>query len=237
VINAINPSPMRFCLTVVRPSSSMIVTAGVVVVAAVALCRTTPDGADQAAGLVLLYQMFAASTGYRDRAIRGHFDSLLALTRDRHALACAHFLSSVFPGAALWLVVGAIGFVVAGGHPKPAALSLPGVAALAITSAAAWCVSLPFGRYTGGACWTLAWLSLASMHRLQSLRDVLLSPGGNWTSIAARGGAASVCPLFLLAGPPVELAVLVFVTVLAAGIVLAGIGIVDGMDVPLEDPR
>jgi hypothetical protein len=228
---------MRFCITVVRPSSWMMLMAGAVVVAATALCHTMPDGADQAAGLALLYQMFAASTGYRDRAIRGHFDSLLAMTRDRRALACAHFFASVAPGAALWLVIGIIGFAVARGHHLPAALTWPGVAALAIASAGAWCFSLQFGRYAGGACWTLTWLSLASMHWLQALRGVLLSPGGSGSSLAARGGAASVCPLFLLAGPPVGAPVLAFVTVLAAGIVLAGIRIIDRMSVPLEDPR
>ena len=231
------PSSMRFCMTVVRPSSWMMVTAASIVVAATALCWTTPDGADQSAGLVLLYQIFAASTGYRDRAIRGHFDSLLGMMRDRRSLAYAHFCASVAPGAALWLVIGILGLVSSRGHHQPAALTLPGVAALAIASAVGWCFSLQFGRYTGGACWMLALLSLASVHRLQALRDVLLDPGGSWTSIVARGGAASVCPLFLLAGPPVGAPVLAVVTALAAGIVLAGVRVVDGMDVPLEDPR
>src|SRR5207253_6978602 len=84
-----------------------------------------PADFDQTVAVALFLQMFAASTGYADRATRGHFDSILAGRSSRWPIAGAHWLLSIAPGLTLWVLLAAMARV---GRPEvwPTPLMLPG---------------------------------------------------------------------------------------------------------------
>ena len=231
-----HPTPLEFFSVVVRPTRTLMAVALAIVACAAVLSWTTPDTADQAAGFALLYQMFAASTGYRDRAVRGHFDPMLAGAYSRLSVARAHLAVSMLPGAIVWTLITAIDFTLRGGH-YPTTMTPAGLGAFGFASGAAWCASLRFGRYAGGAVWTLLLLVLASTHHLQTLREVFLRDDGTWMGALSRTGAALVCPILPLARPAGTGATsAVLMGAVTVCVFAAGIGIIVRMDVPLEDP-
>ena len=76
-------SPLRFFWVILRPRRATMAALLTVLVYATYLASMSADGFDQALSLILLTQLIVASTGYRDRLVRGHFDAILAGRRRR----------------------------------------------------------------------------------------------------------------------------------------------------------
>src|SRR2546425_7214355 len=72
------------------------------------LGRIDPGGVDDAVGMTLFLQMFAASTGYRHRLRRGHLDPMLVGHPGGVSVAWAHWVVSIGPGLATWLALAAV---------------------------------------------------------------------------------------------------------------------------------
>ena len=120
-------------------------------------------GLDDALGMLLFVQMFLASTGFLDRARRGHFDPLLTRSRSRAGALVAHWIVSIVPGAAVWLLL-CIAAVAAGSSLDWTTIAGPRTAALFIVSAIAWAGGFAMARGTAGFLWT-AGLFATVMHR------------------------------------------------------------------------
>lgn len=231
------PSPLAFFAVVLRPTRTLVMIAIAIVVVALALAWVNPSGYDQGVALALFAQMFAASTGYQERARRGQFDPILTGRATRFPVAVAHFAVSLAPGAAVWTVLGLIDLVA---RPErwPTAFTTAGLAAFFAVSILAWSATLRLARYSGGALWMLVLVGLAATRHLQDLHQIFLASTNGWFAEASRAGAALICPLFLLGdasafdGPCLLLAA-------GAGVVVWAIGattILDA-DVPLLDAR
>jgi hypothetical protein len=133
-----------------------LVLAGSVYLAAV----NTETGLDDGLGMVLFVQMFLASTGFTERARRGHFDPLLTFSNSRRAVLFAHWMVSVLPGAAAWVAIAVVALA-SGNHEGWSALAGPRAAALFIVSANSWVLGFATTRGAGGVAWTAALLATA----------------------------------------------------------------------------
>ena len=193
------PSALRFLALVQRPPASIAIVASALVGFGVYLAVVDPADLDQVIGITLFLQMFAASTGYRDRLRRGHFDPILIVSRGRLRIACAHFAISAVPGFATWLALAAID-VGARPHHWPTALSPGGLVAIVFVSAAAWTMTLPLPRLTGGAVWVIALFVLGASGRLARLTEIFKQGGSSWDAAAKQAGAALVCPFLPITG-------------------------------------
>ena len=188
------PSPFRFFLALnVHATSGLVV---LVLVAAVAVWTvlTSPSELDSGLGMVLVVQIFLASSGFLPAARRGHFDPIL-VGPSRTLVAVSHWLVSASPGAVAWIVIAGTAHALSG----PSVLSGMGgrrVAALLIVSSLAWAAGFWFARGAAG----LAWIAgLAAM----LVRHVRLIPPGDVgsTAMVLRDAAALVVCPFLLLGP------------------------------------
>ena len=99
------PSALRFFGTVLRPSAVTVAAFAVLPAYGVFLLRADPDRFGQVCGLALFFQMFSASTGYAERARRGHFDSMLVGRSSRWSIALVHWIVSLAPGVATWAIL------------------------------------------------------------------------------------------------------------------------------------
>ena len=172
----------------------------------------SPGELDSGLGMLLIAQMFMASTGFLGRARRGHFDPMLGAGRNRtHAVAC-HWLVSVAPGLAGWLCLSGAAYL----QGSPAAVSaLAGsrFVALFIVSAVSWVAGFMLVRGAAGVVWVAVLLSLLVA------RADLLSPAAGaastWQTLGSQTLTLVLCP-FLLLGPRTFLPA---VTIAAAGLV------------------
>ena len=228
---------------ILRPTPSIVTMYACLLGFAIYLATVDPQSIDQTAGIALFVQSFAASTGYLDHARRGHFDAALVGRRARCRTACAHCVVSVAPGLTCWLALAVVDLVSRPTH-WPVALSLPGLAAFLWVSSASWTVTLLLPRYSGGTIWMTVLVALAVGHRLQILRGVFLADHETWLDILRAGGAALLCPVFLVAQPggPGDLGssdALMAISVLMAGAVVgsAGAWMISALDVALVEPR
>lgn len=188
---------LRFFYVVSGPRAAYVVVAGVLIGFAGYIAATAPDTIDQTLGMALFLQLFAASTGYRDRLQRGHFDPVLVARPHPATIAAAHWLLSIGFGATVWGVLGAASLL---GNPSrlPTAFTPPAVLVLLYVSTVVWAASLPLGRYAGGILWIVTIFILASTQHLQALRVSLLAPDGTWTNAVRAAAAVLSFPVFLL---------------------------------------
>jgi hypothetical protein len=196
-----------------------------------------PNGTRQMSGLALLLQMFAAATGYRERALRGHFDPILVAGSSRTAVATSHWVVSVAPGAVVWVLLGFVLLLV-----RPTAMPTPftasGLAAFLYVSSVAWALALPLTRYATGVVWIIVFVILAGGSQLQELHGVFLTESGRWQDLLAQTGAALVCPLFLVEHTEVALTTsLLLIAIVTVGITAAGAWFVTTLDAPLKVRR
>ncbi|HKE84105.1 MAG TPA: hypothetical protein VKB50_10135 [Vicinamibacterales bacterium] len=162
---------LRFFL-VVSPLSGLVVwTFGLLVVAASILIVFAPERTAGALAPLLLLQMFAASSGFAVPARRGHYDLLLTRSGGRTSIALAHWLTSIAPGVAGWLILASVEALVSG----RASISLASgtCAAVALVSTIPWAVTIALPRFSGGIGWLL----------VLTLAGITFSPGGiDWLS-------------------------------------------------------
>ena len=228
-------SVARFLLLLARPSGALVLVGAAIVAMAGYLVQVSPQGFDQTIAMALFLQMFSASTGYRGRLVRGHFDPILTGVARRSKIVVLHAGVSALPGAVLWLLLATGGWLAAP-HAIPTALTPAGLAAFAFVSAMAWAGSLPSTRYAGGACWVVALFIAASSHNIATLRAAFLAGPGSWIASARAAAAALVCPFFLIADPSFpDVRVLVLVALAAVLVAGAGVAIAARFDGALTD--
>jgi hypothetical protein len=139
---------------VVSPLSGLVVwTFGALVSAAACLVIVAPERTAGALAPLLLLQMFAASSGFALPARRGHYDVLLTGTGRRTSIALAHWLTSIAPGIASWLIVASVESLTSGS--AAAALASGTCVAMLLVSTIPWAITIALPRFSGGIGWLL----------------------------------------------------------------------------------
>jgi hypothetical protein len=130
--------------------------AGFVVAVGAAAVRLTTDPASATEALtpVLLLQVFAASSGFQLPARRGYYDLLLTSGIPRWQIALAHCVSSIVPGIASWISIGALEIAASHGSRFTSSAGGTCVAFIAV-SVIAWAVAVPTSRATSAVVWLL----------------------------------------------------------------------------------
>jgi hypothetical protein len=149
---------------------------------------------DSGLGMVLMVQMFLASSGFATIARRGHYDPIFVRGGDRAPMLAVQWCASIAPGAIAWLVVSLSGYA----WSSPAAWSaLTGsrLAAFLIVSALAWAAGFALPRGAAGSLWMGLLVVLLLRH------VSLIAPAGVQDSalaILGTAGAVFVCPFLVL---------------------------------------
>jgi len=228
-------SPLRFFWVILRPRRATMAALLTVLVYASYLASMSADGFDQALSLILLTQLIVASTGYRDRLVRGHFDAILAGRRRREPVALAHAVLSMVPGLVLWLTFGAVQHLVT--SHRSIAMMPGGLVTFAYASVVVWALSLRLGRTCGGVLWVFVAFVLAAAGKVHVLREAYGTSSASLMVTTRSIAAALAFPLVMLGNDGyVEPTVLLGVCTAAAVVLLSGIWMIVGFDAPLKDP-
>jgi hypothetical protein len=196
------PSALCVFYTVLGPSGVTVAVAAALLAFAVYLARADPAGFEQTIGIALFLQLFAASTGYRDRLRHGHFDPLLVGDPYVWSIGLAHWLISAGPGFVLWGMLGAIELAARPGQAA-APFTLAGLSTFLYASTIVWTVSLPFQRYAAAVLWLIVLFALAATQQLQSLRVAFTPMPDTWIDVLRSTAAGLVFPVFLMLDPAV----------------------------------
>jgi len=207
-------SAWRYMFAVVGPGVSMLIAAVAVLAFAAHLEWSGASGADDALGMVLFLQLFAASTGYRDRLHRGHFDPVLTGRTAKWRIAGAHWLASTALGFATWAAVGVLELAVRA--TWPAAFRPAAMAVLVYASTVAWSASVAIGRYGGAVLWLLLLFAMSATQRLQALRVMFNPDPAGAIEIVRTMKAVIVFPVLLMLNPAIVGWVIVLLTAAAA---------------------
>ena len=194
------PTASRFFWTVLRPTAAMSGAALAVIIAGIFQMRTDPGGFDEIVALAVLFQMFMASSGYEERAVRGHFDPILVGNPGRMSVAHAHWLVSTVPGVPMWAMAAVIDSAARPGR-WPTALTPAAIVAFLYVSSVCWAGTLRFGRYVAGTVWFVAMFAIGASHQIQVLRESYLLAHEGWTRSLYATGSALVFPVFLVINP------------------------------------
>lgn len=228
-----SPGALRFFWEILRPTRVTAIALLLVLAYATYIASTGDEGLDNALALVLVAQLLLASSGYRDRLVRGHFDGLLAGRERRVGIACSHAALSMLPGAALWAAFGLAGRLL--GHPSFAFTS-GGILALADASVVVWAISLWLGKNAGGVLWLASLFLLASGHKISELRYAYGTVSDDWLVRLKSAGAAIVLPIAMYSnGGYVEPPVRLLVGLGVAAVFASGVWTIVYLDAPLRD--
>lgn len=196
------PSALCVFYTVIGPSGVMVAIAASLLTFAVYLAEVDPAGLEQTVGIALFLQLFAASTGYRDRLRRGHFDPLIVGHSNAWSIGLAHWLVSAAPGFVVWVMLGAIDLAARPGQTA-APFTLAGISTFLYASTIVWAVSLPFQRYAAAMLWLIVLFALAATQQLQTLRVTFTPMPETWIDVLRSTAAGLVFPVFLMLDPAV----------------------------------
>jgi len=228
-------TPLRYFWSVARPPASAFAAAATLFGYATFVAVNAPKDSEEILGLTLVGQALAASTGYRDRLIRGHFDPILAGRRSRITIALAHATLSIVPGLVFWFAVGLLERLT---HVRHALAFAAGpLSALLYVSVVVWAVSLVLGRNTGGVLWMAGLFVLAAAQRIHLLSEAYGTSSADIAVSLKAARAAIVWPgLLFTNGGHVELPVLVLVLLATVGVFAGGIAVILALDASLKDP-
>ena len=198
MVKAGDPGPLRFFLLVgLHPAYGLAILGAILVIGLMTI-RADARELDTGLGMVLFAQMFVASSGFVGRARQGHFDPVLTRFRSRTAVASAHWLVSIAPGAIAWFTLAVAGAV--GGAPAAmSAIAGSRAGALLIVSALAWVIGFALPRGAAG----MLWVALLMVLVLQRA-ELLAAPARAETIATGALHAATliVCPFLLLGKHP-----------------------------------
>ena len=229
-------SLLRFFAVVLRVHITTAVVAVLLLGMAAWMARNDPQEIQQLCTLALFVQMFAAGSGFREPARRGHFDFVLTAGTSRRMVAVTHWAVSCAPGLVVWA---ALSLVTLWTRPDEPAIGLTasGLVAVLYVSTASWVMALPLTRYASGVVWLLVLFVLSGMTVVPTLRGVFLTSPASAGAVLRQAAAALVCPVFLVAGGDVaaraSLAVIAATTVALA--VTGGL-VIGRLNAPLQDP-
>lgn len=213
------------------PPWLLVLTAAVGLYVAV-LVIANPAGVDESLALLLLWQMFCASSGFMRHAAAGHFD--VALVRwPRAAVSVGHAVHSVWLVILIWLLVAAL--EAGGSHRFPVALDPGRLAALAFVSCMSWALALPAARLVTGSLWLgLIVAAVTTRFGAEQYTAMLARPDDVWRVIHA-AALTVVCPFLLIGDHVPGRAALAAVLLAASSLALVGgIAFIARRDYPLE---
>lgn len=166
---------------------------------------------------VLLLQLFAASSGFAGPVRRGYYDMLLTRGDPRLSIAIAHWLMSIAPGVATWLVLGLAEMLSRWAFPGITYASGT-VAATAVISTLPWAFTVALPRFSGAIGWLAVLLMAMSVWRLDQAAGagasvaaslaVLIHPGLLVGRRLDGAGLLMVAPALALAAVAMTLACL-----------------------------
>jgi hypothetical protein len=183
--------PMVLCLAATAALGGVAMSAGVATGATV----LTP---------LLVLQIFAASSGFGLATRRGHYDLVLSRGVSLTGLMLSHWLASIAPGVAAWLVVAALEPLVS--TNAPAALTSGSVMALGFASSLPWALTTPLPRFAAAIGWlvllvtSLAVVPSGQLQLIDALRASQPSALGALAVVAYPMGLLGVDALQLPAG-------------------------------------
>lgn len=191
-----NVEALRFFRVVSPPATWVVAGSAALAIYWVAVLALDPLGAeaDAVLSIVLLWQMLAASTGFVPQARAGIFDPIL-IAPGRARVVAGHLVHSTWIACALWLAVGAS--EVALGRNWPVTFEPGRVAALIWVSIAAWALTLPAPRLTGGALWVVAILGVAMSRVGADSYATLLAMDPGLARAVRAAAMAIVCPFLM----------------------------------------
>lgn len=225
--------PVRYFSVVgLHPTYAHVALAAIVVLGLVTVWLNAAE-LDSGLGMILFVQMFLASSGFAARARRGHFDPVLTIASDRTLVVFSHWLVSILPGLAAWMLLAGAGWLLG----SPAAISaLAGrrVAALLIVSALAWAAGVVLPRGAAGVLWIAVLLALL-VRRADLLPLILIMPASSGT-LLRQAATLVLCPFLLVGSQPVIHPAAIWAAIsIAAALLLSVWRAVTGLDVYLVD--
>jgi hypothetical protein len=226
-------APVRVLAAIMRPPADLVGFAVAVVGCAVFDALRRPRFFDECYGLALVFQMFSASTGFRERAVRGHFDPLLA-RHPRRSVAIAHLFVSAAFGAVVWAGVTMVDAVLVHGV-VPTGIRAPAVSTFVCVSLIAWTAGLGLPRYGAGVIWLTEIVIVAGSGYASILRTAIADDPLWAHRLWHLAGVVGV-PMLLLGGsPPASPLVDALVVLAAAFVAIGGILYVTRFDAVLEE--
>jgi hypothetical protein len=165
------PHLVRFFFVVRSVPNAMLWTFVAIAIGGCTAIAVNASLADRALAPVLLLQLFAAASGFRVPARRGHYDLLFASGTSRVAIGAMHWLMSTAPGLLTWCAL-----AVAEHAAGDSALTESGtIAAMLIVSTVPWSLTVPLPRLTGAIVWLLVFVTTAAAlaRELPGMRPVM----------------------------------------------------------------
>jgi hypothetical protein len=205
------PDVVRFFTVVPVVPTSMLTTLFLVTAAGCAAIAVDVANAVPALAPILLLQLFAAASGFRVPARRGHYDLLFTRGERRATIVLTHFTMSILPGVLAWIALAATEQAGGAGTLRTSGT----VMAVVLVSAPPWSLTMPFARLSGAIGWLLLYV----------VAGAALSPGGTVREPLLPWRLVGVSV------PPALLATLIVAAVAGVGCV---VGWVRTIDFPLE---
>ena len=201
---------------------------------AAAIVIADPGGVPEALMPLLMLQLFACSSGFMIPARRGHYDLVLTSGDTRLKIASVHWMMSMLPGIAAWLVVALVEAAAVGGAPV-SALARGSVVSWVLVSTLPWAITVTLPRFAGAIGWLLA-LAVTGTAAPGALNVDLFSSGADgssWFAVAlglllyppAMVGEDFAGPQAWLVAPPL---------LVAAFAMICSFCWIDHEDIPLE---
>jgi len=196
-----NASPLRFFFVIgLHPRYAFAALAAVVLVGLWTVI-TSPTELDSALGILLVVQMFLASSGFLVRARRGHFDPVLIAASSRASVLVSHWFLSIAPGLAGWIVLSVTAGVL-GNAQVWSTFAGHRLLAFAIVSSLSWTLGFGLPRSAAGALWLAGLIAaLVSHGDVIGSRDIVSTPESAWP-LVRHAGAVIFCPFLLLGNQP-----------------------------------
>ena len=219
MVTSTRPSALRYFLAIgLHPGYALVVLGSIVAVGLVTV-KLQPAELDGALGMVLFAQMFLAATGFVSRARQGHFDPLLVRPANRIWIVAAHWLASILPGLAAWLLLTAVASM-AGAPQALSAIAGSRAAGFLIVSAIGWGAGFWLPRGAAG----MLWMALLIVLVLQRAELLAVPAGSGWPlTLIIHAATLIVCPFLLLGTHPPLVPGAVVVSIVVPLLVLASI--------------
>jgi hypothetical protein len=229
------PAALRYFWELFWPGKLPPVAFAAVLGYAIYLTVVSAEGFDEALGLLYVTQLLAASTGYRDRLVRGQLDGLLAGLERRTSIVAAHLALSVGPGITLWIAFSVASYAFAA---RPSVgFSAGGLLAITYSSLVVWTLSAWLGKNTGGVLWLIGFVLLAGAASVQAVRDAYGTVSVDWLVTLRSAGAALILPLVMVGNAGhMEPPVLALVSLATITVCALGVWSIARMDAPLRGP-
>ena len=221
-----------FSVIGLHPAYALVALGAIAAIGLLTVCLN-PAELDSGLGMILVVQMFLASSGFAARARRGHFDPLLTAGPDRTFVVVCHWVVSVLPGVVAWSLLAGAGSLLG----SPAALSAVAgrrAAALVIVSALAWAVGALLPRGAAGVLWIAVLLAL--LLRRADLLPLAAASEASVGTLLRQAATLVVCPFLLVGSQPAVNPAAIWAAISIAAALLFSVGrVATDLDVYLVD--